>query len=111
MSWREHPLHCDCHECSTPDPTYAGTRGAARGLIERLSRRGVSFKLAGYKVRFYPAGAIGGDIDELRRLKPDVVRLLAEDDARKHKGEGRVRDELEAFELAREHFGLEEGAA
>ena len=111
MNWRDHALHCDCSESSTCGPAYAGTRGAARGLIERLFRRGVSIRVAGDKLRFYPGGAVGDDLDELRRLKPDVMQLLAEDDARKHKGEGRVRDELEAFEMAREHAGLREGAA
>ena len=114
MSWKDHPLHCDCVECAAGDPTYAGKRGAARGLIERLARGGVSFEVAGDKVRLYPKGAVvGEDLDELRRLKPDVVALLSEDDARKCRGEGRVRDELEVFRTAREYFGLEEkdGAA
>lgn len=111
MNRRDHPLHCDCLECSTFGPAYAGTRGAARALIERLARRGVSIRVAGDKMRIYPKGAISEDLEDLRRLKPDAMRLLAEDDARRRRGEGRVRDELTAFELARERFELEEGAA
>lgn len=114
MSWRDHPIHCDCVECSAVAPSYAGGRGAARGLIERLTRRGVSFDLSGDKIRMYPKGSVvGEDLDELRRRKPDVVALLSEDDGHKRRGEGRVRDELEVFARAREHFGLDEkeGAA
>jgi hypothetical protein len=114
MSWKDHPLHCACVECAASAPTYAGKRGAARGLIEQLTRRGVSFEIAGDKVRLYPKGAVvGEDLDELRRLKPAVVALLSEDDARKQRGEGRARDQLEVFKQAREYFGLGEkdGAA
>lgn len=69
MSWKDHPLHCDCVECSASASAYAGKRGAARGLIERLAHRGVSFEVAkgeaGDKVRLYPKGAVvGEDLDE-----------------------------------------------
>jgi hypothetical protein len=108
MSWRDHPLHCECEECASPDPTYAGTRGAARGLIERLTRRGVSFKLVGDRLKFFPKESVEDeDLEDLRRLKLEVRTLLSEDEARRRRGEGNVRDELEAFELAREVFGLD----
>jgi hypothetical protein len=110
MSWRDHPLHCVCEECASPDPTYAGTRGAARGLIERLTRRGVSFRVAGDRVRFFPKdGVEGEDLEELRRVKADLITLLSADEARQRLGEGNVRDELEAFDLAREFFDNEAG--
>ncbi len=102
----DHPLHCECLECSAPEPRYAGVRGAARGLAERLARRGVSFKVEGERLRFLPARAVEGeDLEELRRLKGEVIALIAEDDARKLRGEGNVRDVLEVFEMAREHLG------
>jgi len=44
-TWIDHPLHCDCIECVAHDPQYAGKRGTARALIERLAYRGVSFRL------------------------------------------------------------------
>ncbi len=102
MSWLEHPLHCDCIECVAPDPRYAGKRGTARSLIERLSRRRVSFRLVGGKVRFRPADRLSNeDLEELRRVKPEVLALLSEDEARRRRGEGNVRDEGEVFEMAR----------
>ena len=110
MSWRDHPLHCECEECATPDPSYAGKRGAARGLIERLTRRGVSFKLAGDRLRFFPKhGVEAEDLEDLRRLKLEVLALLSEDEARRRRGEGNVRDVLEVFDLAREVLGDEAG--
>jgi hypothetical protein len=114
MSWRDHPLHCGCGECASPDPSYAGTRGAARGLIERLTRRGVSFKLAGDRLRYFPKNSVKGeDLEELRRVKLAVLALLSEDEARRRRGEGNVRDELEVFDLAREVLGADDkqGAA
>lgn len=114
MSWRDHPLHCECGECAVPDPTYAGSRGAARGLIERLARRGVSFKLAGDRLRFFPKDSVEDrDLEELRRLKQEVLALLSEDEARRRLGEGNVRDELEVFHVARDALGADDkqGAA
>ncbi len=113
MSWRDHPHHCACDECASPDSSYAGTRGVARGLIERLTRRGVSFKLAGDRLRYFPKNSVEGeDLEELRRLKSDVLALLSEDEARRRRGEGNVRDELEVFDLAREVLSADkQGAA
>ncbi len=114
MSWRNHPLHCVCEECASPDPSYAGKRGAARGTIERLARRGVSLKGAGDRLRFFPKASVEDeDLEELRRVKPEVLALLSEDDARRGRGEGNVRDELEVFDLAREILGADDkqGAA
>jgi len=114
MSWRDHPLHCECDECAAPDPTYAGSRGAARGLIERIARRGVSFKLAGDRLRFFPKHSVEDkDLEELRCLKLEVLALLSEDEACRRHGGGNVRDVLEVFDLARELFGQNdrEGAA
>ena len=114
MSWRDHPLHCECKECASPDQTYAGKRGAARGLIQQLIRRGVSFKLAGDRLRFFPKDSVEDkDLKELRRLKLEVLALLSEDEARQRRGEGNVRDELEVFDLARDVLGAEDkqGAA
>jgi hypothetical protein len=114
MNWKDHPLHCECEECASPDQTYAGKRGAARGLIEQLIRRGVSFKLAGDRLRFFPKDSVEDeDLKELRRLKLEVLALLSEDEARRRRGGGNVRDVLEVFDLARELFGQNnrEGAA
>ncbi len=114
MSWRDHPLHCECDECAAPDPTYAGSRGAARGLIERLARCGVSFKPAADRLRFFPKHSVEDrDLEELRRLKPEVLALLSEDEARRRRGEGNVHDELEVFDVAREILGADDkqGAA
>jgi hypothetical protein len=114
MSWRDHPLQCECEECASPDQSYAGKRGAARGLIEQLTRRGVSFKLVGDCLRFFPKdGVEDEDLEELRRLKLEVLALLSEDEARRRRGEGNVRDELEVIDLARDVLGAEDkqGAA
>jgi hypothetical protein len=96
VSWVDHPLHCSCVECVARDPRYAGRRGTSRSLIERLSRRGVSFRLVGGKV--------------IQRVKDEVYQLLREDDERWRRGKGNVRDEGRAFELLRELKG-EKGAA
>lgn len=114
MSLRDHPLHCVCEECASPDPTYADECGTARGLIERLTRRGVSFKLASGRLRFFPKDSIEDeDLEELRRLKLEVLALLSEDEARRRRGEANVRDELEVFDLARDVLGVDDkqGAA
>jgi hypothetical protein len=98
--WIDHPLHCSCVKCVAQDPRYAGRRGTARSLIERLSRRGVSFRLVGAKVRYRPAGRLS-DVErrEVRRVREEVYQLLRKDDRRR--GEGNVRDEGEVFEMAR----------
>ena len=89
MNWKDHPLHCECEECASPDQTYAGKRGAARGLIEQLIRRGVSFKLAGDRLRLFPKDSVEDeDLKELRRLKLEVLALLSEDEARRRRGGG-----------------------
>ena len=64
MSWVDHPPYCSYVECVARDSRYAGKRGTARSLIERLSRRGVFFRLVGGKVRFRPAERLS---DEERR--------------------------------------------
>ncbi len=62
-------------------------------------------------MRFFPAkGVAEQDLDELRRLKGEVIALLAEDDARKIRGEGNVRDVVEVF-IARRHLGNSKGVA
>jgi len=102
VSWIDHPLHCDCAECVGPDPRYAGRRGTARSLIERLSWRGVSFRLVGGKVRLRPTSLLTeAERSEIRRVKVEVVTLLREDEERRRRGEGNVRDEGEVFEMAR----------
>ncbi len=113
MSWLLHPLHCDCIECVAPDPRYAGKRGTARSLIERLSRRGVSFRLVGGKVRFRPTTLLTHEERaEIRRVREEVCQILREDVDRRRRGEGNIRDEGEVFDLARDFFGREkEGAA
>ena len=99
--WIDHPLHCSCVECVARDPRYAGRRGTARSLIERLSRRGVSFRLVGAKVRFRPAGRLSDEERrEIRRVRDEVYQLLRKDDDRRRGGEGNVRDEGEVFEMA-----------
>jgi hypothetical protein len=111
VSWVDHPLHCDCVECAARDPRYAGKRGTARSLIERLSRRGVSFRLVGGKVRFRPATLLTDDErTEIQRVRDEVYQLLREDDKRWHRGKGNVRDKGRGFELLRELKG-EKGAA
>jgi hypothetical protein len=111
MNWLDHPLHCDCVECVAGDPKYAGKRGTARGLIEQLSRRGVSFRLAGDKVQFRPSALVTDEErSEIRRVRDELHDLLREDDARRHRRDGNVRDQGEVyvrdqgevFEMARE---------
>jgi len=107
MSWVDHPLHCSCVECVARDPRYAGKRGTARSLIERLSRRGVSFRLVGGKVRFRPTTLLTDEErTEIQRVRDEVYQLLREDDERQRLGEGNVRDQGDVFEMARE---LEDG--
>jgi hypothetical protein len=111
VSWVDHPLHCDCIECVAPDRRYAGKRGTARGLIERLSRRGVSFRVVGGKVRFRPTTLLTDDErEEIQRVRDEVYQLLREDDERWRRGKGNVRDKGRGFELLRELKG-EKGAA
>jgi hypothetical protein len=111
VSWVDHPLHCSCVECVARDPRYAGRRGTSRSLIERLSRRGVSFRLVGGKVRFRPTTLLSDEErTEIQRVKDEVYQLLRQDDERWRRGKGNVRDEGRAFELLRELKG-EKGAA
>ena len=111
MSWVDHPLHCSCVECVAREPRYAGRRGTARSLIERLSRRRVSFRLVGGKVRFRPTTLLTDEErTEIQRVRDEVYQLLREDDERWRRGKGNVRDERRAFELLRELKG-EKGAA
>jgi len=103
MSWLDHPLHCACVECVAPDPKYAGKRGTARSLVERLARRGGSFRLVGGKVRYRPSHLLTDEErTEIRRVRDEVHDLLREDDARRHRRDGNVRDQGEVFEMARE---------
>jgi hypothetical protein len=100
--WIDHPLHCSCVECVARDPRYAGRRGTARSLIERLAWRGVSFRLVDGKVRFRPTTLLTEvERSEIRRVKDEVYQLLREDEDRRRRGEGNVRDEGEVFEMAR----------
>jgi hypothetical protein len=102
VSWVDHPLHCSCVECVAGDPCYAGKRGAARSLIERLSRRGVSFKVVGEKFRFRPTTLLTDEEGaEIRRVRDEVYQLLREDDERWRRGDGNVRDQGKVFEMAR----------
>ena len=107
MSWVDHPLHCDCAECATHDPRYAGRRGTTRSLIERLTRRGVSFRLVGGKVRFLPTSRLTDEErTEIRRVRDELYELLRADEDRRRHGDGNVRDVGEVFEMARD---LEDG--
>jgi hypothetical protein len=111
VSWVDHPLHCSCVECVAREPRYAGRRGTARSLIERLSRRRVSFRLVGGKVRFRPTTLLTDEErTEIQRVRDEVYQLLREDDERWHRSKGNVRDEGRVFELLRELKG-EKGAA
>ena len=106
MSWVDHPLHCSCVECVARDPRYAGRRGTARSLIERLSRRGVSFRLVSGKVRFRPTTLLTDEErTEIRRVRDEVYQLVREDDESWQRGKGNVRDEGRVFELLRELKG------
>jgi hypothetical protein len=80
-------------------------------LIERLSRRSVSFRLVGGKVRFRPTTLLTGEErEEIQRVRDEVYQLLREDDERWQRGKGNVRDKGRPFELLRELKG-EKGAA
>jgi len=90
-------------ECVAGDPRYAGKRGTARSLIERLSRRGVSFRLVGGKVRFRPTTLLTDEEGmEIRRVRDEVYQLLREDDERWRRDDGNVRDQGKVFEMARQ---------
>jgi hypothetical protein len=103
MSWLDHPLHCDCAECVSSAPRYAGQRGTARSLIEQLTRRGASFGLVDGEVWITPSRLLADEErSELRRVKDEVQDLIREDDERRERGEAYIRDEGVAFELARE---------
>jgi hypothetical protein len=100
--WVDHPLHCSCVECVAREPRYAGRRGTARSLIERLAWRGVSFRLVDGKVRFRAADRLSDEERrEIRRVRDEVYQLLRKDEDRRRRGEGNVRDEGEVFEMAR----------
>jgi hypothetical protein len=103
MSGLDHPLHCDCAECVSSGPRYAGRRGTARSLFEQLARRGVSFRIVDGKVRFGPGRLLTDDErSELRRVKDEIRTLIEEDDERRARGEAYIRDQGVAFEEARE---------
>ena len=113
MSWLDHPLHCDCAECVSSAPRYAGRRGTARSLIEQLTRRGASFGLVDGEVWVRPSRLLTDDErSELQRVKDEVQDLIREDDERRARGEAYIRDQGVAFELAREIFpNTQKGAA
>ena len=103
MSWLDHPLHCDCAECVSSAPRYAGRRGTARSLIEQLARRGASFGLVDGEVWVRSSRLLADEERfELRRVKDEVQDLIREDDERRARGEAYIRDEGVTFELARE---------
>jgi hypothetical protein len=103
MSWLDHPLHCDCQECVSSGPHYAGRRGTARSLIEQLTRRGASFGLVDGEVWITPSRLLADEErSELRRVKDEVQDLIREDDERRARGEAYIRDQGVVFELARE---------
>jgi hypothetical protein len=105
VNWSDHPLHCACVRCAATDPRYAGKHGTARSLIERLSRRGVSFRLVDGKVRFRPPGRLTQEErTEMRRVRGEVYELLRKDEDRRRGGEGNVRGEGEAFGMARRSY-------
>ena len=113
-TWIDHPLHCDCIECVAHDPQYAGKRGTARALIERLAYRGVFFRLTeDGKVRLRPTNLLTDEErSEIRRVRDEVYELLLKDEERRRTGEGNVRDRVEVLEMAREILpSLEAGAA
>jgi hypothetical protein len=103
MSWLDHPLHCDCAECVSSAPRYAGQRGTARSLIEQLTRRGASFGLVDGEVWVRPSRLLTDEErTELRRVKDEVQDLIREDDERRARGEAYIRDKGATFELFRE---------
>jgi len=111
MSWLDHPLHCDCLECVSPEPRYAGRRGTARSLIERLTRHGVSFRIIDGELMFRPPSLLTDEErSELRRVKDEVRTLIEEDDERRARGGAYIRDQGVVFEEWRE-FKTRKGAA
>jgi len=79
--------------------------------MEQLAHRGVSFRLVEGKVRFRPTTLLTDDErTEIRRVKDEVYQLLREDDDRRRRNEGNVRDQGMVFEMAR-RFKDGKGAA
>jgi hypothetical protein len=88
-TWMDHPLHCECLECVARDPLYARRRGTARSLINRLARRGGSFRLVGGKVRYRPVSeATDEERTQMRRVKDELYELIRKDDAARRVDEG-----------------------
>jgi hypothetical protein len=111
-TWLDHRLHCDCVECVARDPRYAGKRGTARSLIERLSRRGISFRLVGSKLRFRPAALLTDEErSKIRRVRDEMYELLLDDEDRRRGGDGNVRDQGEVFKMLAEIAAPRDGAA
>jgi hypothetical protein len=102
VSWVDHTFYCTCPECKDAGRWGFGHWGAARYLIHTLTRRGVSFRLVDGKVRYRPKGLLTDEErTEIRRVRDEVYQLLREDEERRARGEGQVRDVAEVFDIAK----------
>lgn len=77
-------------------------------LLEEVGRRGVALRVGRHKDRlnYWPKGNLSPElVKELRQYKAEIIEVVRWDEERKTRGEGKVRDELEVLERAREKLG------
>jgi len=79
-----------------------------------ISEAGLTFRVSesGDTLKFYPAENITPELAAaIREHKADIIRIMREDEEMRRTGI--IQSARQVFELAREHFGLEEkgGAA
>ena len=78
-------------------------------LLYRLSEQGVTLRCGRTEDRLHysPKGALDPELlNELRVRKQEVIRVLREDEEMRRTGI--IQSERQVFDLAREHFGLDE---
>ena len=78
-------------------------------LLYRISEQGVTLRCdrTDDRLHYSPKGALDPELlNELRVRKQEVIRVLREDEEMRRTGI--IQAERQVFDLAREHFGLDE---
>jgi TubC N-terminal docking domain len=77
-------------------------------LLYRVAEHGVELRCdEGQRLRFSPPGALPDELrHQLKERKAEILKILEEDE--EFFRTGIIQSERQAFELAREHFGLDE---
>src|SRR4051794_7692422 len=94
-----------------PHPYQTGSKMHLGELLYRIVERGVSLRCgwSEYRLHYHPKDAIEPELlDELRRHKMDVIRIMREDEEMRRTGI--IQSERQVFDLAREYFGDQDEA-